>query len=209
MGCSCAPSPALITLAFSRLARNCGAPAEPWRSTRMSACNASRLRAVSLSVSPLVRLEVVAEILITSALKRKAASSNEVRVRVLGSTKKFISVFPRSAGTFLIWRMPTSLNAFAVSRTKLISSADNSRRPSKSLRVQRVLPGADPRRIVMIPFPARLRRVRCRFLAGAPEFVLASRSANFFRRNRGEWGARDDRDRSAPPIGCGRGAQTS
>ena len=46
----------------------------------MSACNASRLRAVSLSVSPLVRLEVVAEILITSALNRSAASSKEVRV---------------------------------------------------------------------------------------------------------------------------------
>src|SRR4029077_10870568 len=105
----------------------------------MSACNASRLRAVSLSVSPLVRLEAVAEMLITSALNRKAASSNEVRVRVLGSTKKFTSVLPRSAGTFLISRVPTCLNASVVSRTKLISSAVNSRRPSKSLRVQRVV----------------------------------------------------------------------
>src|SRR5207245_1566549 len=59
-----------------------------------------------------------------------------VRVRVLGSTKKFTSVFPRSAGTFLISRVPTCLNASAVSRMKLISSADNSRRPSKSLRFQ-------------------------------------------------------------------------
>src|SRR5438067_8477177 len=105
----------------------------------MSACNASRLRAVSLSVSPLVRLEVVAEILITSALRRNAASSKEVRVRVLGSTKKFTSVFPRSAGTFLISRVPTCLNASVVSRTKLISSADKSRKPSKSFRVQRAV----------------------------------------------------------------------
>src|SRR5215469_13154274 len=105
----------------------------------MSACNASRLRAVSLSVSPLVRLEVVAEILITSALRRNAASSNDVRVRVLGSTKKFTSVLPRSAGTFLISRVPTCLNASVVSRTKLISSADKSRRPKRSLRVQRVV----------------------------------------------------------------------
>src|SRR5215467_1411547 len=105
----------------------------------MSACNASRLRAVSLSVSPLARLELVAEILITSALSRNAASSNEVRVRVLGSTKKFTSVLPCSAGTFLISRVPTCLNASAVSRMKLISSADNSRRPSKSFRVQRVV----------------------------------------------------------------------
>src|SRR5215471_12179012 len=105
----------------------------------MSACSASRLRAVSLSVSPLVRLEVVAEILITSALNRSAANSNDVRVRVLGSTKKFTSVFPRRAGTFLISRVPTCLNASAVSRMKLISSAESSRRPSKSFRVQRVV----------------------------------------------------------------------
>src|SRR5213595_4191069 len=105
----------------------------------MSACNASRLRAVSLSVSPLVRLEVVAEILITSALKRNAANSKEVRVRVLGSTKKFTNVFPRRAGTFLISRVPTCLKASAVSRIRLISSADNSRSPSKSLRFQRVV----------------------------------------------------------------------
>src|SRR5207248_2560304 len=143
VGCSCAPSPALITLAFSRLARNCGAPAEPWRSTRISACNASRLRAVSLSVSPLVRLESLAEILITSALRRNAASSNEVRVRVLGSTKKFTSVLPRSAGTFLIWRVPTSLNASAVSRTKLISSADNSRRASSASGEKNVIDNDD------------------------------------------------------------------
>src|SRR5256714_7296544 len=105
----------------------------------MSACNASRLRAVSLSVSPFVRLEVAAEILITSALNRNAANSKEVRVRVLGSTKKFTSVFPRNAGTFLISRVPTCLKASAVSRTKLISSADNSRSPTKSLRFQRVV----------------------------------------------------------------------
>src|SRR5881275_2163199 len=102
----------------------------------MSACKASRFRAVSLSVSPLVRLEVVTEILITSALRRCAASSNEVRVRVLGSTKKFTSVLPRSAGTFLISRVPTCLKASAVSRMKLISSAESSRSPSKSLRFQ-------------------------------------------------------------------------
>src|SRR4030095_8234228 len=114
-------------------------PAEPWRSTRISACNASKLRAVSLSVSPLVRLEVLAEILITSALNRRAANSKEVRVRVLGSTKTFTTVVPRNAGTFLVSRVPPCLNASAFSRMKLISSADNSRRPSKSFRIQRVV----------------------------------------------------------------------
>ena len=124
---------------FEPLARNCGAPAELWRSTMMSAWFASRLRAVSLRVSPFVRLEVAAEMLITSALRRIAASSKEVRVRVLGSTKKLTSVLPRNAGTFLISRVPTSLNASAVSRMKLISSAESSRMPSRSLRVQRVV----------------------------------------------------------------------
>src|SRR6266566_2185411 len=100
---------------------------------------ASKILAVSFKVSPLLRLEVAAEMLITSALNRKAASSNEVRVRVLGSTKKLTSVFPRNAGTFLISRVPTCLKASAVSRTRLISSTDNSRSPSKSLRFQRVV----------------------------------------------------------------------
>src|SRR5207248_1042378 len=77
--------------------------------------------------------------LMTSALKRKAASSNEVRVRVLGSRKKFTSVFPRSAGTFLISRVPTCLKASAVSSRRFISSADNSRSPRRSLRFERAL----------------------------------------------------------------------
>src|SRR3954462_6483226 len=114
----------------------------------MSACNASRLRAVSLSVSPLVRLEVVAEILMTSALRRNAASSNEVRVRVLGSTKKLTRVLPRNAGTFLISRVPTCLNASAVSRIKVISSAESSRNPRRSLRFQRVFMEPDEEKFV-------------------------------------------------------------
>src|SRR4029079_19154720 len=85
---------------------------------------------------PLVRLEVLAEIFTTSALKRKAASSNEVRVRVLASTKKLINVLPRKAGTFLISRVPTCLNAAAVSRTVTISSALSGSIPTRSLRVQ-------------------------------------------------------------------------
>ena len=48
--------------------------------------------------------------LMTSALRRIAASSKEVRVRVLGSTKKFTSVLPCRAGTFLTSRAPTCLN---------------------------------------------------------------------------------------------------
>ena len=71
-------------------------------------------------------------------LTAAALDSNDMRVRVLGSIKKFTNVLPRSAGTFLISRVPTCLKASAVSRIRLISSADNSRSPSKSLRFQRV-----------------------------------------------------------------------
>src|SRR6266487_2076432 len=91
-----------------------------------------------------------AEILITSALNRSAASSKEVRVRVLGSTKKFTNVFPRNDGTFLISRVPTCLNASAVARMKLISSTDNSRKPSRSLRFQRTAAGASPESAVVV-----------------------------------------------------------
>jgi hypothetical protein len=51
---------------------------------------------------------------ITSALSQKAASSNDVRVRVLRSTKKIHQRFSRNAGTFLISRVPTCLNASTV-----------------------------------------------------------------------------------------------
>ena len=134
VGCSCAPSPPLITLASSRSARNCAAPALLCRSTMMSASSASRFFAVSFSVSPFVRLDVLAEILITSALRRNAASSNDARVRVLGSTKKFTSVLPRSAGTFFTSRVPTSLNADAVSRSCVISAALRAAMETRSLR---------------------------------------------------------------------------
>src|SRR6516225_10971776 len=70
----------------------------------------------------------------TSALRRKAASSKEVLVRVLGSMKKLTIVLPRSAGTFLISREPTVLKAAAVSRIVSISLRSNSRIPSKSFR---------------------------------------------------------------------------
>ena len=53
VGCSCLPSPALMTLERMRWPRNCAAPDAPWRITTMSIRIASRLRAVSTRVSPL------------------------------------------------------------------------------------------------------------------------------------------------------------
>ena len=72
--------------------------------------------------------------LMTSALKRLAASSNDVRVRVLGSKKRLTTVLPRNVGTFLISRPETSLNESAVSRIRVTSSTERSRIPSRSLR---------------------------------------------------------------------------
>ena len=57
-----------------------------------------------------------------SALSRFSAISNDVRVRVLGSKNRLTTVLPRSAGTFLIGRVPTSFIASAVSRISAISS---------------------------------------------------------------------------------------
>ena len=80
------------------------APDEAWRMTIMSGDIASRLSAVSTSVSPLTTLEVAMAMLSVSALRRFSAISNDVRVRVLGSKNRFTTVRPRSVGTFLIGR---------------------------------------------------------------------------------------------------------
>src|SRR5947199_244423 len=84
------------------------------------ACN---VRAVSLSDSPFATLDPPALKLITSAESRLAASSNEILVRVEFSRKKFTTVRPRRAGTFLITRVPTSRNDSAVSRIRVTSVA--------------------------------------------------------------------------------------
>ena len=54
-----------------------------------------------------------------------AASSNDVRVRVLGSTNRFTIVLPRSAGTFLMSREAISFIEAAVSRMRRISSTES------------------------------------------------------------------------------------
>src|SRR5687768_18338854 len=99
----------------------------------MSGAIASRLSAVSTSVSPLTRLDVCAAMFSVSALSRFSAISKEVLVRVLASKKRFTTVFPRSAGTFLIGRSPISRIASAVSRISRISSGVRSEMPSRSL----------------------------------------------------------------------------
>ena len=110
------PSPALTIAALQMRDSRWQAPEEAWRSTIMLGAIASRLSAVSTSVSPLTTLEVAMATFRVSALSRFSAISNEVRVRVLGSKKRLTTVLPRRVGTFLMARWPTSFIASAVSR---------------------------------------------------------------------------------------------
>ncbi len=82
----------------------CGAPDELWRMTTQSAAIASRVRAVSISVSPLDTLLEEEAMLITSAERRLPAISKDVRVRGEASKKRLMRVLPRSVGTFLMGR---------------------------------------------------------------------------------------------------------
>src|SRR5450756_2309730 len=118
-----------MMLAFTTRDRKCGAPDALWRMTMKSALSASRLRAVSLSVSPFLNDEASAEKFTMSAVSRCVA----------GSINKLTTVLPRNAGTFLIARSPTALNALAVSSTVTISSTVSDSMSSRCLRFQLIL----------------------------------------------------------------------
>lgn len=90
--------------------------------TTASAPIASRVRAVSLSDSPLETDEPLAEKLMTSADSRLAAASKEMRVRVESSKKRLTTVRPRRVGSFLIGRSATLAISSAVSRIRTASS---------------------------------------------------------------------------------------
>lgn len=74
--------------------------------------------------------------LMTSAVRRTAASSKLMRVRVDGSMKRLMTVLPRRAGTFLMARSPTCLKVRAVSSTCMISAALRDSMSRRCLRVQ-------------------------------------------------------------------------
>src|SRR3954469_5055727 len=93
-----------------------GAPEEPWRTTKMSACIAERFATVSRSDSPLLFEDTAMLRLITSAERRLAAISKVVRVRVDGSKKRLKTLFPRRSGTFFTSRSVTPAKDSAVSR---------------------------------------------------------------------------------------------
>ena len=93
----------------------------------MSAAIALRLAMVSSSDSPLDADERAMSRLITSALRRVAAISKVVRVRVLFSKNRLKTLFPRSKGTFLTSRSLTLTKLAAMSRMWVRMSRD---RPS-------------------------------------------------------------------------------
>ena len=146
VGCSCAPSPALMTGAASASAMRLGTPATLWRTMTASGSIASSVIAVSRMLSALVRLDEDGEKLTTSAESRLPAISKLVRVRVEDSKKRFTSVRPRSVGTFFTSRRPTSCIRSAVSRMRSRSARSRSSMPSRSRPIMRWPPrGRRPR----------------------------------------------------------------
>ena len=85
VGCSCLPSPALTIAAGVQRETSSAAPAHGVRMTIASGLWAPSVRMVSLSDSPFSTLLPLAEKFTTSALRRLAASSKELRVRVEAS----------------------------------------------------------------------------------------------------------------------------
>ncbi len=146
VGCSCQPSPALITGASRASAIWRGTPATAWRTTTASGSMASRVLAVSRMLSAFLRLELDGEKLITSAESRLPAISKLVRVRVDGSKKRFTMVRPRRVGTFFTSRVPTSCMRSAVSRMRSRSERSRSSMPSRSRPITSRPPRYRPRR---------------------------------------------------------------
>ena len=131
VGCSCGPSPALITPTPRCWARRCGVPGVLCRTTTASIPIASRLRAVSMNDSPLERLLVEAEKSTTSAPSRRAANEKLVRVRVEFSKNRFTTVEPVSTASLRRQWPVASLKRAAVSSNSRISSPVSRSRSSR------------------------------------------------------------------------------
>ena len=144
VGCSWAPSPALMTGASSTSAIRLGTPATAWRTTTASRSMASRVRAVSRMLSAFVRLELFAAKFTTSADSRLPAISKLVCVRVEGSKNRLTRVRPRRVGTFLTSRSPISPMCSAVCRIRSMSLRSRFSIPSRSLPIMRPPPCSPP-----------------------------------------------------------------
>src|SRR5687768_16196636 len=100
--------------------------------TIMLGCMATRLSAVSMSVSPFSTADPEAAKFSVSAERRFSAISKDTRVRVDASMKRLMTSCPRNAGTFFTGRTLTSLNPSAVSRISSISSGVRNSMPRRS-----------------------------------------------------------------------------
>ena len=126
-GCSCQPSPALMTEGPCSQRATChGTPDPEWRTTTRSIPMASMVSTVSRSDSPLLTDELDAEKVMTSAERRRAAVSKLSRVRVESSKNNDTTVLPRSAGTRGMARELTSTKLSVRCRTSSIPSAPRS-----------------------------------------------------------------------------------
>ena len=124
----------------------CAEPEAACRTTTRSTFMASIVRTVSFKLSPFWVLDPDEEKFTMSALKRLAASSKEIRVRVEASKNMLATVFPRRAGTFLTSRAETSLKDFAVSKISPISSRVSSSKDKRWGLVQSDRSARPPRR---------------------------------------------------------------
>ncbi len=77
---------------------------------------------VSSSDSPLAALDRMMSRLNTSALRRRAAISKVVRVRVLFSKNRLNTLLPRSSGTLFTSRSATLMKLSAVDRIRSITA---------------------------------------------------------------------------------------
>src|SRR5437660_5825788 len=136
VGCSCAPSPALITAQSTFWASSSTAPEAWWRTTRMSGCMALSVIAVSMSVSPLRIEELLTAMFITSAPSRLPASSKDDWVRVEASKNRLIWVRPRSEARFFSICRLRSTNSSPRSSRPVISSRESPSIPNRCRRLR-------------------------------------------------------------------------
>ena len=150
VGCSCLPSPALITLERMRCPRNWAAPDAPCRITTMSIRIASRFLAVSTRVSPLLTDDLARDVHCVRAetllgeLERDPGAGR-------GLEEQIDDGLSAKAGTFLIAALAHLLERLGRVQDQRICSALNVSRPTRSL------PRFGPLMLSPRPPPARPR----------------------------------------------------
>ena len=137
VGCSCAPSPALITEHFTDRASRCGAPDDLCRMIITSTPIASIVRAVSSQGLRPLRPKTCRHRKIQDIRRQPLPRQRERTLRPRRILKnRFTITFPCNRRHFLlIDRVDTSFNDRAVSRIDRISSALSDSRSSKCGRV--------------------------------------------------------------------------